>query len=32
MPGLSSLRSPARDRLAAVEAEWTRHGSLIDAG
>ena len=28
----AALRSPARDRLAAVEAEWTRHGSLIDAG
>jgi DNA-binding MurR/RpiR family transcriptional regulator len=28
----AALRSPARDRLAAVEAEWKRHGSLIDAG
>jgi DNA-binding MurR/RpiR family transcriptional regulator len=26
-----SLRDTARDRLAAVEAAWTRHGSLTDA-
>jgi DNA-binding MurR/RpiR family transcriptional regulator len=27
-----SLRSSARDRLAAVEAAWSRHGSLTDTG
>ncbi len=27
----ATLRSTARDRLAAVETAWTRHGSLIES-